>query len=280
MVRSELATIRGLRSRCSFFRAELADRGLDAETLRAHWPGGHDNPDHGFAGWIYCYGSYRTLLDGGSFTEEAPPPKSVAAERAALDIFRGAPIPAIMEVTDQHGVPRIRNVFPKSQHALLALELYDGDLGRLAAEYDALKHGAPSVFAAAAGAVLHGISHCQRIFAWIICHDGPGLPFSDDELNPMPPDWTAELSPVDHLTLVTAHRRLGARLALALQLIEPAQEGKSRPGSWSTIMAVASTELGFGTRTLTRDHTLESVALQLAVSREAKAAAHRTENDP
>jgi len=182
-----------------------------------------------------------------------------------------------MEECDEHGVPRIRNVFPKSQHALLTLELYDGDLGRLAAEYQALKQGPPAVFAAAAGAVLHGISHCQRIFAWIICHEGPGLPFADDNLNPVPPAWTADLSPLDHLMLVQAHRQLGARLGLALQLIEPAQEGKSRPGSWSTILAVASTELGLGSRTLTRDHTLESVVVQLAVAREAKAASHRPE---
>ena len=188
--RGELGTVPGLRRRCALYRAELADGGLaSAEVLRDYWPGGRQNADHGLAGWIVCYGKYLVLLCGGSLAETPPPPADAESEHAALQILRGAPIVVEMEARDAQGTPHTRQVFPKSQHALVMLELYEGDLGRLAVAYEALKQGPSTVFAAAAGDVLHGISHCQRMFAWIVCHDGTGLPYPDLDLNPLPPAW-------------------------------------------------------------------------------------------
>ena len=79
--------------------------------------------------------------------------------------------------------------------------------------------------------------------------------------------------------LVQAHRQLAARLGLALRLIEPAKGAGQRPGSWSTLLAVASTELGVSSRTLTRDHTLEAVVLQLSMARNAQRAPASAEDE-
>src|SRR5690606_38827068 len=82
-----------------------------------------------------------------------------------------------------------------------------------------------------------------RLWAWILAHPDPGLPF--DEAKPAePPEWTAALTPEDLVALLKAHVEVHhARVRLVASLFTSDQDADSRL-SLSGFLGTVAQELG------------------------------------
>src|SRR5690606_21780700 len=93
------------------------------------------------------------------------------------------------------------SVYAKSLDTLLWLEALDQDLVTARAQLAALVEAeatAPDAVPDPAVArarllerLLNGLS--LRLFAWVLCTEGPELPFAENEPDPEPPAWTRML---------------------------------------------------------------------------------------
>jgi hypothetical protein len=200
--------------------------------------------------------------------------ETLLAREAAADALRGAPIYVTLDATDTDGLQQAKGVFPKSHHALVHMAQRDLVLAHLGDQIERLKAINTPAAAAALGGALVECDYQQRVLCWIVCHELPGLPFSDAEFKPTPPAWTGDLSPADIIRILQAHRTVnGARLQLVAFLLTPNNDKGRRPGSWETLVSSAAKTLGRDARSLTRDTTLESLIAQVALAHEAEKAA-------
>lgn len=269
-----------MKQRCKDLRAVLRESPelCTPEELTNYWPGGKENRVAGIGGWIYCFAAYGAFMWRSQTSVPESEAKEQLARDAASDALRGAPIYVTLEALDKDGLETVRGVFPKSYHALSHCAQRDLLLAHLAEQIQRLQAiNTPSAAAALGGALME-CSYQQRVLCWIVCHDEPGLPFSDAEFRPdvdKHAPWANDLSPVDVVRIIQAHRTVnGARLQLVSYLLSPPdQKTGKRPGSWETLVSTAAKALGKDARTLARDTTLESLIAQVALAHEAERAA-------
>jgi len=276
-------SLREIRQRCQDIKAVLAEEPTfvtEAE-LTDYWPGGAENKLTGRGAWIYCYAQYSRFFGRLTATDTEHNAIREVAEQAARDALRGAPERVELDQRDEFGIPKTLTVFPKSFHAICVMEGYDGLLLRLSVTFDDLKQRSEALFASHAEDLIERMTYYHRLIVFILSHPEPGLPFADTVSQPEIPPWTMDLSPMDLFRIIQAHRVVnGGRIQVAMKLLEPVDQAtQQRPGSWTTLLAVASKDLSVSSRTLARDYTLESIVAQLALAREAERQAQR-ENAP
>jgi len=265
--RSDLGTIRGLRRRCSLFRAELADRGTPGEVLRDHWLGGAANTEPGLAGWIYCYGSYRTLLDGGSLTPAATTAPDDALEQVLMDAARDVPQSVDLVDPDGDGKPRRVTVYPKSYDALVWVDVVDHLTTSLLAHAGILKRsdaaGAPMHYAAA----MRAVSLNHQTMAWIACTPGPETPFPGFDLPDAVPAPYNGLNEVDLMLVLRAYHAVNKnRHARMTAGLHGGDRGTAARGSWISVAAAAAERFGERLEDLLRKRSLGAWLAQLIVA--------------
>lgn len=193
-----------LRARCATLRSALAARGVSEDALARVWPGGEENAERGTGAWVSAYAALRALhATQRTATAAAPAQDAAALRRVVAQSLADRPEP----VTLTDGTRRL--VCPKSLVALWHLDALDAAIARLAACDTVEREAGLDVQAPALRSL------AVRVWAWIVTHEGPGMPFAPSAENPEPPAWTAALAPEDVLALVAAHRRVHAlRLAM------------------------------------------------------------------
>jgi hypothetical protein len=250
-----MARVEWLKERCSRLRDSLPATGVvtDAE-IAAVWPGGAENPKRNLEAWIRCSeqlhgfaGRIRNKLDDREV--------SVAERRRAV-------IEALADKPE--GVPLFDGtrltVYPKSYVALEAIQerstqiaaLIDGH--KLLQEYkpetsadvDAMRELAPRIWSE--------LGYLQRVIAWIATTEGPGLPFSESDTAPEPPEQFALLHPADLYAIAEAFQRVNVKRLLA---IDSTRSNDTRP-DWSVFIANLADGLNKPTPYVMRDVSLAS----------------------
>jgi hypothetical protein len=198
-------------------RALLREKIVIPDVIDAQRPGGADNPDmspsgwYRFSRWLERTHALGTRSGRAAGSGEARPDVE-AAMSAAL-----AEAPESVQCSDGE----TRYVYPKALWSLQWLALLNEQatimLGctlearRLEVIEDlSVLHLAPLVRAVP-----------LLLYAWILTHKGPGLPFDDDAPLTDPPEWTKTLDADDFYKIAQAHRRVnGIRLNLISTFLE------------------------------------------------------------
>ena len=252
--------------RCRVLRGTLQARRVPDLELDAMAPGGARNQTADPLGAAVVW--YALLRARFELEEERRREETARAQEDLADAL--ASVPRAITLS---GADAPRAVYPKSYHALRYC--------------DALDHALQGVSAAAAALEAADVAELQalaplteslavRLWAWIITHPAPDLPF-DDMLSPEPPAWTRVLTPDDLLTLLQAHFEVNRRrIARIAQLFPGDRERESRL-ALSGFLGTIAQELGHRPFDVLRRWTLGEAFAQAVVasqaSREARTAA-------
>ena len=248
-------------------RGTLLSRGESATALAGYAPGGADNSSTDpFGGLVAEYALLRGRL---AFLDWRDAAESARATQALDDALANAP----QSVTCADGA--VRAVHPKSYHALRWCDALDGALAPLRAR---LEGADPAHLEALALAPL-AESLAVRLWAWILTHPDPGLPF-DEGAPADPPAWTTALTPEDLLALWRAHHEVNrTRLALLAGLFPAEAEEESRLSLGGFLGTVAQ-ELGQRPSEVLRRWSVgEALAQAVVAAQAAREARARAERD-
>lgn len=265
-------TVPAATERCRILRQSLAARGVSADRLDAGWPGTAEGRDpEALDSWIQCYVELRVLL--------AERERDRAADDAVIagvvaESLANAPHPVPLSVG-------VRKIYPKSYHALRWLDCLDWtlrDVAQRAAALAAQAEDDPGVLEARALAPLVE-SRAVRLWAWVLTHEGTGLPFDDVTADQAePPAWTRKLTPEDLLRLAEGHVQVHARRLKVLSEAfpgDPASNESRLP--LAGFLGTQASELGVRPMELLRSWSLgeafASAITSAQAAREARAAA-------
>jgi hypothetical protein len=109
-----------------------------------------------------------------------------------------------------------------------------------------------------------------RLWAWVLCTEGCGLPFTDTEQDPEPPEWCSRLSPRDLIAFAAAHVRVNhTRTAIIAQAFPP-EPGESRQSrlSLAGFIGAYADEKGIQAQDLMRRWSLGSLFAARVVAAE------------
>lgn len=254
-----------MRRRCADLRTSLLHaHSATEEELAAYWPGGSENSDSkGLGAWLYCWGNLMRFM-----ARQEP-----AREQALLDVALARQLAAQPMVVPTTG-GETRHVYPKSYHALRFLDMLDRELVML---IDRARVADVDSGDGAAVAMLAPLmeSLAVRLWAWILTHPAPGLPFDDGGEAPDPPAWTQTLSATDLLSLMRAHAQVNAR---DLQIIAGAfpqdAGGVETRLSLAGFLGTASDALGVRPFELMRKWSLGELFAQRVTAAESARASH------
>lgn len=193
-----------------------------------------------------------------------------AEDAEVLDALRGQPIVVEMVSKDDQQV----QVYPKSLHASLYVHALDLKLAWLLAQKNLLERRGTAGDVLMLSKVYEAITYVYQLLVWVVCSEGPSMPFDTNDPDPTPPEWVMRMEPWDVLRICQAHQKLLARLqALSALIDEGTQREKTgiRP-SWSMFYSTMAVELKDSAVNLIK---LRSVGEMLAMAR-MNAAAHAT----
>ena len=252
----------------------LRSGALSPEDQKVNKPGGPANKAVGATGWL----RYLIVLQRAHAVQVAQrggsaPVQNAEAEQNVLDALRAAP--EVVELSDGGSMA----VYPKSYHAMLELHKLDLKLGFLNAIVQAARDALPTQQADALDVLTRGIeavSYHLGLLAWASTTEGPGLPWSESDANPVLPDPIKALTSIDLYLLANAYQRVNnARLAAVEGLLtaKPKTEGKPVRPSWAVFFSTAAKELGVRPETLLREWSLGAVMSSMRLARDAEEAA-------
>lgn len=196
--------------RCRILATSLrALRVPDAE-LEAMAPGGAENRETDPLGAaVVWYALLRTRLE----LERARAADESARAQQYLDAALASE-PVVVQLSVAGGPEGPRAVHAKSFHTLRYLDALDASLRRVVETAAALDDVSLEALAILTGSL------ATRVWAWILTHPGPGLPF-DDAAEVEPPAWTLALSVDDLVELLRAHHQVNRERIAAIARLFP-----------------------------------------------------------
>lgn len=254
--RSPALTLQELRNTAGLLERQVLAAGrLTESALDARRPGGAvqgtDTPSAWLAYALWLAEQAAARADGAEAVTRAGAHAlhdALADEPAAVALTGGTLV----------------HVHPKSLNALLVLDGLDADIRQvLSVLHEAL--ALPDDAGAAARAQLQFVgalikARTIRLWAWILTHPGPGLPFDETAADPKPPEWTAALTGADLQALVLAHLQVNRRDLELLTQAFPAEGGATASRlPLSGLLGAQAAEDGLPPKTLIADRSLRSV---------------------
>lgn len=242
--------------------ALLAD-GNASEQEIANWrPGGAENPGRDALAELKFYRLVHRCHEKYSRHTESP---DSANDLMMLDVLRGAPIEVTCVAQGPHGKPIIARVYPKSFHAMIEIAKIDKTIAWLAAHYAIVSKSQKAGDLLLGGRVMEEQRHQYQRLAWIVTHEGPGVPFPDGDVDTEPGEWIKGLEVADLFRINGAHHRVNQlRLAHLSSLIseKTGNDDGERP-SWTVFIGTASEALKIRPEVLMRDWSLAAVLVQM-----------------
>lgn len=255
--RTRRFTARALREECQALKADLLAQGLaSVDECAAYWPGGAENADRGFDGFIVCFQQYGRLL-GRLELRATSGVDDGQLERAVRAAAARQPMPVLLSIGD-------RNVYPKSAWALSFLESLDDIVAPMAALVAEISEHESSANDELRGMprLVEGLA--WRTWSWILLTEGVGLPFGD-EGDITPPEWTSTLLFEDIITIWVAHRQLHADAAAIMTSAMPRERGERSRLTLSGFLAGYASEHGIAPSHIMRRWSLpEAIAAAMA----------------
>lgn len=256
-------------------RAALASGGVTEQALDTRRPGGSDYPDHSAGAWL-AYHGWLAMQVGR--------PAKPRAGRALPQILHEALAETPAPVTLRSG-QRV-HVYAKSLDTLMFLEALDADLQSvldqlhelLAAESEAWDDPINRMLHETRARFLGTLNQrlALRLFVWTLTTEGAGLPFSEHEVDPAPPDWTAQLHVEDIEALFRAHVQVNRDDLEFLVAAFPSDREASRTRlPLSGFLGAMAHEWGLSSREVMRQFTVRGLFAQAITAaqthREARA---------
>ncbi len=184
-------TVDTITERCRVLSGSLRARGVTGPELEAMAPSGARNATTDPLGAAVVW--YALLRARFEQEEARRADESRRAEAALSAAMVAEAVPVTLSVADAPTA-----VYPKSYHALAYCDALDAALQ----EVLALAASTDSAEVRTLGPLTQSLA--VRLWAWILTHPEPGVPF-DEGRPPHPPDWTTALTPDDLLELLRAH---------------------------------------------------------------------------
>lgn len=218
-----------LEQRCLALRGSLLARGESPASLEAYAPGGAENPTTDpYGAKVVEYSLLRGRL---AFVKLQEQERNARAQTALARALANTPV----RVTLSDGSTQA--VHPKSYHALAWCDALDRALSDVTQRALTLED-ADVAFTAPLTRSL-----AVRLWAWILTHPEPGLPFNEaDPANP--PLWTELLTPEDLVALLKAHVQVHHdRMRLVSSLFKSEQQEAESRLSLSGFLGTVAQEL-------------------------------------
>ncbi len=252
-------------------RAAVAAGRITEGGLDAHRPGLPEASELDPQAWLRYYGWLAVQLAEPAKTARRPLPQVLH------EALNDEPVPVALRSGVQVAV------HPKSLDTLLWLEGLDADVEQCLDELRELVDAEAADAATPAqarflAALLKGLA--LRLFVWTLTHPGVGRPFTEEERDPEPPDWTAALHAEDVEALFRAHLQVNHD---DLEFLAQAFPSGRRPDATrlplSGFLGAMAHEWGLSAKVVMRQWSLRGLYAQAITAaqtqREAMAAADR-----
>jgi hypothetical protein len=188
----------------------------------------------------------------------------------------GADEPVAVQCSD--GV--LRFVHPKSFHALRWLDALDAEMAVVARQIAVARQTETPQQAVVIASGLLVESMAVRLWAWILTHREPGLPFDDDQASPNPPKWTRTISPEDLLSLCRAHAEANRRRLEIMAKAFPSDPSSPSRLPLSGLLSSFASEHDYPTRQVLRHTTLGAIFAQtVSAAQSAREANERMQRE-
>lgn len=245
-----------IEERCRALRGTLLRDGVPRLELDAMAPGGAANEaTDPFGSVVVWYALLRARREVVA-VEQAR--EAALAETAVAAALSGTPVPIQLSMADGPTA-----VYPKSYHALRYLDSLDAALREVVALADSLSDSAVHAQAIIVETV------AVRVWAWILTHPEPGLPFEESARLDTLPAWTGLLVPDDLLALLEGHLEANQRrLARIVQMFPPERQRESKLALAGFLGTVAQ-EMGQRPFELMRNWSLVEAFAQAATASQA-----------
>ena len=253
-------------------RQTVASRCADEATVDAHRPGAAGHEEDSAHTWLTYFGWLHAQMAptrAGTASGVAARPIGQVMHEALADTPVGVTLRQGLQVS----------VYPKSLDTLIWLEALDQDLAavrtQLASALTDVVADEPSVDGAQLRLVerlLTGLA--LRLFVWTLTTEGPGLPFTETDADPSPPEWTRRLQAEDIEALYRAHLQVNRE---DLDFLAAAFPSEAPPGSsrlpLSGFVGAMAHEWGLPARQVMRQWSMRMLyASGLAASQSAREA--------
>lgn len=275
------AQLRDVRQRCDELKAALEDN-PDVCTpgeIADYWPGGSENKNEGFLGWLYCHANYVRLwgrvehLDGASEVDEA------TVHQATLDAFREKPVTVELVGHDTHGQPTTVAVYPKSYDTLSLIDELDALAKWLAERLVWLEKQWGAEAALKLPEAMRELTELHLTMAWILTHPGAGTPFDPGRGLPGLPADARLYDPLDIALICKAHHDVNRR-RIGVIVGSLRQSGGAAPVSWTTLAVGAAKALQQPIEQLMRNRSLGAWLAQAAITWKAEQDAQERARPP
>lgn len=258
-------TAETITERCRVLRGTLHARQVPDPELDAMAPGGRDNQTADPLGAAVVW--YALLRARFTLEQQRAADAAARAQDDLAAALGGEGAPVRLSAPD---APRA--VYPKSYHALRFLDSLDHALRRVVATAQALDDVAVDALAPLTESL------AVRLWAWVLTHPQPDLPF-DETQGAEPPAWTAQLTPDDLLALLQGHLEVNrARITRIAQLF-PGEGGHDSRLTLAGFLGTIAQELGHRPFDVLRRWSVGEAFAQAAVAaqsaREAREAAEQ-----
>lgn len=249
-------TIEAIEGKCRVLRNTLQARRVSDPELDALAPGGAENQTTDPLGaTVVWYAHLRARFAVEQLKEADADARAQADVGAAL---AGDGVPVRLSPVDAPS-----SVFPKSYHALRFCDALDHALRRVVATAQTLEELEVQALAPLTESLT------VRLWAWILTHPGPALPFEDDT-HAEPPAWTHALTPDDLLALLAAHMEAnGARIARIARLFPSGEAATETRLTLAGFLGTVAQELGHRPFDVLRHWSVGEAFAQAAVTAQA-----------
>lgn len=273
---ADVLTAADLQRECEALLRAVVSEGGDRAALEQHAPGAIENPAQGARGWLRFYQQLHrahAVLVGHGAAESGGRGQ---AEIADVIAAAGAEEPESVTLSDG----TVRQVYPKSFHALRWLDALDVEM-QLAGQQVATareRGGVRDPAVVAAGALLSSLG--VRLWAWILSHPEPGVPFKEADTDPTPPEWTERLTPEDLLAVLAAHSKVNRERLAMIGRMFPADGSSGTRLPLSGLLGVYANEHDLPMRSVLRHTSLGAIFAQTTVAAQAsREATERAKRD-
>lgn len=273
---AQKVTIRSLKARTKILEKHVRRRELATEEeLKDHRPGGKENSGpRSLWSWVYWYAQLTRFSGREDVLGSGSGMAGETADAIVLDALRNAP--ETVKLTPQaDGTPRSVKVYPKSLDALLHVHARDELLSWLTKRYHVLKDNATPDDLELLDRVANELAHQYRIIVWILCSEGPRMPFDPANSEPNPPDWS-DVDPIEAIAIFQGHlevngNRLRALDALVSPYTDNTKDGRVKRPSWSTFVGALSVRMKLAPSELMKDRSLGELLAMVKLANETEA---------
>jgi hypothetical protein len=274
------AQLRDVRQRCEELKAVLVDSPdvCTAEEIADYWPGGSENKQTDFLGWLFCHANYVRLwgrvenLDGEHDAADA-----ATIQQATLDAFREKPVTVELVGPGEHGTPAHVAVHPKSLDTLTLIDELDAMCRWLAERLLWLEKRWDAEAALKVPEALRELTELQLTMVWIAITPGCGAPFDPSTgLPDLPPNFR-RYDALDVMLILKAHHQVN-RNRISIITGSLRQTASTGPASWATLAVGAAKALRQPIEHLMRNRSLGAWLAQAAITWDAEREAQERAN--